>query len=58
MNNYRPYIIALIVLGILFSLFLSSGCNEENISYTYDLKNISYDKGLYITKTIYYNDRV
>ena len=58
MNNYRPFVIALIVIGIFISFFTFSGCNEESTSYSYDLKKISHDDGLYVTKTVYYNDRV
>lgn len=56
MKNKRVNLLALITLSIFLSLFC--GCSGKNKAYSYDLNNITYSKYLYITKTVYYKDRV
>ena len=56
MKKIRVNVLALIILSLIIPLF--SGCSFKKESYSYDLKNITYSKYLYLTKTVYYSDRV
>lgn len=48
----------LYLFAILLSILLTAGCGKKLSSYSYDVKKIKHSDELYITKTVYYEDRV
>ena len=48
----------LYLFTILLSILLTAGCGKKLSSYSYDVKKIKHSDELYITKTVYYEDRV
>lgn len=48
----------LYLFTILLSILLTAGCGKKLSSYSYDEKKIKHSDELYITKTVYYEDRV
>ena len=46
------------ILAVLLNILLIAGCGKKINTYTYNVKDIKHCDSLYITKTVYYDDRV